>query len=70
MQESKQAAMRTGWVVIVVLAVLTVLEFVLSSLTGGSLVPLAVVAVIKAALILQYFMHAPRVLRAGEEGGH
>jgi caa(3)-type oxidase subunit IV len=68
-EQSKSSAMRTGVVVLVVLAVLTVAEFVVGTVTNGSLVPLAIIALIKAALIIQYFMHAPRVLRSDQEGG-
>lgn len=66
---SKGAALRTGWVTIIVLAVLTAGEFLVSRATDGAVVPLAVIALIKAGLIIQYFMHAPRVLNAGGEGG-
>ena len=68
-EQSKSAANRTGVVVIVVLAVLTAAEFIVGTATNGSLVPLAIIALIKAALIIQYFMHAPRVLRSDQEGG-
>jgi heme/copper-type cytochrome/quinol oxidase subunit 4 len=65
----KASAMRSGVVVIIVLAVLTAAEFLISAATNGSVVPLTIIALIKAGLILQYFMHAPRVLGSDGEGG-
>ena len=60
---------RTGIIVITVLAIFTVAEFLISQATNGSLVPLAIIAVIKAVLIVQYFMHVSRTLNPDEEGG-
>ena len=39
------------------LAVLTGLEFVVSGLTGGSPVFLFIIGLLKAGIILQYYMH-------------
>ena len=68
-EQSKSSANRTGVVVLVVLAVLTAAEFIVGTVTNGSLVPVAIIALIKAALIIQYFMHGSRVLRSDQEGG-
>ncbi len=57
MQERKQAAFRRGVTTFVILAVLTALEFWVSSATGGSAALLFVIGLAKAGLILQYFMH-------------
>jgi heme/copper-type cytochrome/quinol oxidase subunit 4 len=70
MNDKKGADMRTGWVVIVILAVLTGAEFTISSMTGGNIIPLVVIAFIKMGLILQYFMHLPRVINSTDGGGH
>jgi hypothetical protein len=68
-EKSKAAEMRTGLVVIIALVVLTAAEFAVGVATNGLFAPLAVIALVKAALIIHYFMHAPRVLRYDEEGG-
>ncbi len=59
-------AYRTGVIVLVGLAVLTLIEYFLA-LVGGLMVPLMLVAVFKAALILEYFMHFSHLW--SEEGG-
>ncbi len=59
-------AYRTGVIVLVGLAVLTLIEYFLAQ-AGGLMVPLMLVAVFKAALILEYFMHFSHLW--SEEGG-
>lgn len=59
--------MRTGWVVIGLLAGLTALEFWLSTAVSSALTFLVFTAVAKAALIVYYFMHLAQVWRS--EGG-
>lgn len=75
-QESRQpvarAALRvplrwSGWNVLLALAVLTIGEFVLAVTIHANVPILAVIAVIKAAIIAQYFMHVSR-LWLGTEG--
>ena len=56
-QVRKRTADRRGWVTLIVLAVLTGGEFWISSVTNGSLVFLFILGLIKAGIILQYFMH-------------
>lgn len=56
-KEKKSTAYLRGFITLIVLAALTGGEFWVSSVTHGSLVFLAIIAVIKAAIILQYFMH-------------
>lgn len=56
-KEKKSTAYLRGLVTLIVLAVLTAGEFWVSSVTQGSVVFLFIIALIKAALILQYFMH-------------
>jgi hypothetical protein len=48
------------------LAVLTVLEFLVASALGGSIVFLFVLALAKAGLILQYYMHVNLLLSEEE----
>ena len=54
---ARRAAYRQGFLVLVGLAVLTALEFFVASALGGSIVFLFVLALAKAGLILQYYMH-------------
>ena len=53
--------------VLVVLAVLTAVEFWLA-VTTQMWALLVVIALVKAGLVIQYYMHLPRVF--AEEGGH
>jgi heme/copper-type cytochrome/quinol oxidase subunit 4 len=55
--QKKAAAFRRGMVTFVILAVLTALEFWVSRMTAGSPVFLLIIALAKAGLIVQYFMH-------------
>lgn len=66
----KAAKLRLGWIVIGALGVLTIVEYwVAISVHSTPLPYLAVIAVVKAWLIVQYFMHVAQVWRSGE-GGH
>jgi heme/copper-type cytochrome/quinol oxidase subunit 4 len=60
-------ALRTGWIVFLVLAVLTAVEFLVAVTVTTNLPALVVMALMKAGLIMYYFMHLLRVWR-GEEG--
>ncbi|MFQ5921977.1 MAG: cytochrome C oxidase subunit IV family protein [Anaerolineales bacterium] len=60
MNEEKRAAYRTGVIVFLVLAVLTAVEFYLASISGA-VAGLFIIALIKAALIIRYFMHVYRL---------
>jgi len=67
MQNMKKAAeLRQGVMLLVVLAVLTAVEYILAIATGLWLL-LVVIALVKAALVIQYFMHLPRVFGQGGE---
>jgi heme/copper-type cytochrome/quinol oxidase subunit 4 len=60
--------MRRGLVVITILAVLTAIEFVVAvSVDTGRFGLLAVFALIKAWLILDYFMHISQLWKSDEE---
>lgn len=52
---------RTGWLVIAGLAVLTGVEFWLSSAVRPALPYLTFIALVKAGLIIYYFMHVAQV---------
>jgi cytochrome c oxidase subunit IV len=66
-ENRKAAAYRQGVIIFVVLAVLTVLEFFVSSYFNGSAVMLFIIALLKAGLIVNFFMHIYRLWRT-EEG--
>lgn len=54
---SKKRLQRIGLYVLVGLMLLEVLDYVTAQLTGGSITILLVLALINAALIIQYYMH-------------
>jgi hypothetical protein len=62
MNDKKAAAYRLGWITLAILAVLTAVEFAVS-IYLGSLVLLFIITVIKAAVIVQNFMHITRLWR-------
>ena len=66
-RSGKAAELRQGVIILVILAVLTVVEYLLATTTGLWPV-LVVIALVKARIVVQYFMHLPRVL--GQGGGH
>ena len=59
---------RRGLFVLVGLALLTGLEFLIASALGGSTVFLFIIALAKAGIILQYYMHVERLW--SEEEAH
>lgn len=65
----KGASLRRGVFVFVGLAALTIVEFYASRIPESAMVLLAVIALGKAGLILEYFMHLSGVFQ-GDEGGH
>lgn len=62
MNEKKAAAYRLGYITLAILAVLTIIEF-FAAIYLGSLVFLFIIAIIKAAVIIQNFMHISRLWR-------
>ncbi len=63
---SFQGTMRTGLIVIAILAALTAVEWFVGTELDPNVVPLAVMSFVKAALIVWYFMHMYRAWRPGE----
>lgn len=61
-RESKSAAYRRGVYVFLVLVVLTIVEFFVG-VSINSVALLFILALLKAALIVQYFMHIYRLWR-------
>lgn len=70
METQKALKLRLGWIVIGGLAVLTAVEYVIAVAIHSNVLPfLAVIALVKAWLIVQYFMHVAQLWH-GEEGEH
>ena len=65
---AKSAAYRKGFLVFVALAILTALEFWVATAAGGSVAFLFIIALVKAGVIVQYYMHLESVW--SEEGAH
>lgn len=62
----KSAELRRGVMTFLALAVLTAIEYVLGTLENTTVL-LVLIALVKAVLVLWFFMHLPRVFT---EGGH
>ncbi len=60
--ERKAAAYRLGLITLLILAVLTAVEYFVSVYTG-SLILLLIIALVKAAIIVNNFMHITRLWR-------
>ncbi len=54
---------RYGWIIFVILLVLTIVEYFLGIQENASAVALFIVALIKAVLIVNFFMHVYRLWR-------
>ena len=63
MNERKAAAYRLGIITLLVLAVLTAIEYWVSVGLHGSAVILFIIALLKAGIIVQNFMHIARLWR-------
>jgi heme/copper-type cytochrome/quinol oxidase subunit 4 len=64
----KALALREGVAVFIVLALLTILEFWVGAATSWTGL-LILIALFKAAIVIQYYMHLRRVT-SSEEGDH
>jgi cytochrome c oxidase subunit IV len=62
MDEKRAAAYRLGVTTLIILAVLTIVEFFVSVYLGSTVL-LLIIALIKAAIIVQNFMHIARLWR-------
>ena len=67
MENKKMSEIRRGVLVFLALAVLTAVEFIIGTREAPTIF-LWVIAILKAALVLVYFMHITRL--SGSEGGH
>lgn len=66
MNGNKAKAMRRGLITFLALLVLTVVEYFIGIQANASIVLLFVIALVKAALIVQVFMHISRLWREEE----
>ncbi len=66
MEEKKKAEYRRNFYIFIVLALLTVVEFAIALNLSNPAVPLVLVALIKAGLIVNFFMHIYRLWREEE----
>ena len=62
MNDRKAAAYRLGLITLIILAVFTAVEYAVSIYTG-SLILLMIIALVKAAIIVNNFMHIARLWR-------
>jgi hypothetical protein len=62
MQDNRAAAYRLGYITLLILAVLTLVEFVVAIYLGSAIL-LLLTALVKAAIIVQNFMHITRLWR-------
>ncbi len=67
METKKTSELRRGLLVFLALAVLTAVEYIIGT-NEAPIIFLWVIAILKAALVLVYFMHITRL--SGSEGGH
>ena len=62
------SSLRKGLMVLIVLGALTAIEYVIAvAMESGAMAFLVVIGVVKAALILYYFMHIAQLWRQEEE---
>jgi caa(3)-type oxidase subunit IV len=61
--DNKKTGYRQGIYVFLVLVVLTAIEIVIATYLESPAVPLIIVSLVKAGLIVQYFMHIYRLWR-------
>jgi hypothetical protein len=70
MAEMKKLAYRKGEIILLLLAVLTIGEFLIGYYASIWWAPLLAIALIKAFLIVRDYMHIGRVFAASEEEVH
>ncbi len=63
MNESKAAAYRLGLITLLILAVLTAVEYIIGVNMTNPATVLFVIALVKAAVVVQNFMHIYRLWR-------
>lgn len=64
----RASRIRLGWIVFIALAVLTIVEFLVGAFVRPATPYLTATAIIKAGLIVYYFMHIAQLWR--KDGEH
>jgi len=67
MSDMNKTAYRLGITVLVVLAILTVIEFVIATANISWTWIIFFIAILKAWFVIQNYMHLPRLFKDGEE---
>jgi len=67
MEQKKAKAYRQGILVFVGLVILTLIEYVVGT-NGGFLPAMVLLAIVKAGLVIWYYMHLRSVFRPDERG--
>jgi len=67
LEERKKRAFSNGMVVLILLAVLTLGEYMIGSIASTWFAPLMLVALLKAFFIVRDYMHISRVFEGEEE---
>lgn len=62
-ESGKDTRIRLGWIIFTALAVLTVVEFLVGALIRPATPYLVAIAIVKAWLIVYYFMHVAQLWR-------
>ncbi len=68
--KQKSSLYQYGFIILAVLAVLTVAEFLVAQYTTGLALVLFVIAMVKSFLIVRDYMHLPRLVHGDEEEAH
>ncbi len=58
---------RLGWIIFIALAVLTIIEFLVGALVHPATPYLVLTAIVKAGLIVYYFMHIAQLWRKDDK---
>lgn len=66
---STMNALTRGVVVFIALAVLTAVEYIVG-VREAPVAVMALLAIVKAGLVVWFFMHIKRVITPSDEGGH
>ena len=62
-------ALTRGIIIFTILAVVTVIEYVIG-VREAPVAVMAALALVKAGLVIWFFMHVARVFNTSDEGGH
>ena len=66
MDKNKKQSYKLGWTVLIILAVLTGIEFLIASVNVPWTWILFLIAILKAWFVIQNYMHLPRLFKDEE----